>query len=100
MISNLISNTSKPHLTKSVTCPSQLVPDPKNSDNIFASIIDKYLLTPKIYEKYLQELVLEEKSMSGIIQDVFLAPEFTFHLSSCGKNTTSLVKNLKRSCSI
>ncbi len=48
----------------------------RTSDNIFNSIIEKYLLTPKIYERYLQELNFEDPVLTGIMQDVFQAPEF------------------------
>lgn len=49
---------------------------PRMSDNIFASIIEKSLLTPKIYRRYLEELQVEDPVLSGIINDVFSAPDF------------------------
>lgn len=49
---------------------------PRNTDNIYASLIEKYLLTPKTYERYLQELNFEDPVMTGIMNDVFAAPDF------------------------
>ncbi len=44
---------------------------PRSSDNIFSSIVEKYLHTPKIYENYLKELSFEDPVISDIMQDVF-----------------------------
>lgn len=49
------------------------------SENIFNSIIEKYLLTPKIYERYLVELDFDHLIMTGIIKDVFSSPDFTVY---------------------
>jgi hypothetical protein len=49
---------------------------PKTSDNIFSSIVEKYLLTPKLYEKYLSELVFDEPLCNKIIDEVFSSPDF------------------------
>jgi hypothetical protein len=49
----------------------------RSSDKIFNSIIEKYLLTPKIYEKYLQELSFDDPVLHAISGDVFAAPDFT-----------------------
>lgn len=43
---------------------------PKNTDDIFGSIIEKNLSTPKIYSKYLQELPFENEKQEGIVRDV------------------------------
>jgi DNA-binding CsgD family transcriptional regulator len=45
-------------------------------DNIFFSITQKYLLTPKIYENYLQDLQFDEPYINKILQDVHKAPDF------------------------
>jgi len=50
---------------------------PRTSDNIFESIIEKYLITPKIYQQYLEELQLEDPVLQGIVEDVFNAPDYT-----------------------
>ncbi|MBA3957066.1 MAG: hypothetical protein H0X51_01535 [Parachlamydiaceae bacterium] len=47
-----------------------------SADNIFASIIDNCLRTPKIYESYLQELKFEDPIMRAIMDEVFAAPDF------------------------
>lgn len=39
---------------------------PRSSDHIFLAIVEKHLLTPKIYERYLQELALEDKILEEI----------------------------------
>jgi predicted transcriptional regulator len=49
---------------------------PRSSNNIFESIIEKYLLTPQIYQRYLMELNFSDPTMSGIMRDVFSSPEF------------------------
>src|SRR3990167_5988577 len=49
---------------------------PRTSNNIFESIVEKYLLTPQIYQRYLMELNFGDPLMSAIIQDVFAAPDF------------------------
>lgn len=48
---------------------------PCSSDRIFTAIVENYLLTPKIYERYLNGLRLNNDAMEGIMQDVFQAPE-------------------------
>lgn len=49
---------------------------PRASDNIYASIIEKHLQTPKMYERYLQEINFEDPILTGIMKDVFAAPDF------------------------
>lgn len=46
------------------------------SDNIFGSIIEKYLSTPKIYERYLAEIHFEDPILTCMMRDVFQAPGF------------------------
>lgn len=46
-------------------------PIPRTSDNIFDSIIEKYLLTPQIYLRYLMELNFQDPVLKGIMNDVF-----------------------------
>lgn len=48
----------------------------RTSDDIFNSIVEKYLLTPKIYHRYLDELYFEEPILNAIVKDVFAAPDF------------------------
>jgi predicted transcriptional regulator len=49
---------------------------PRSSDNIFASIIEKYFLTPKIYLQYLNELQFDNPILATIVKDVYHAPDF------------------------
>jgi hypothetical protein len=49
---------------------------PRSSDNIFASIIEKYFLTPKIYRQYLNELQFDDPVLDAIVRDVYHAPHF------------------------
>lgn len=48
----------------------------RTSDNIFASIIEKYLQTPKIYENYLKELSFDDPLLHKIVDDVLTSPNF------------------------
>ncbi len=49
---------------------------PRASNNIFESILEKHLQTPKVYTRYLQELQFEDDTLIRIIDDVFQAPDF------------------------
>lgn len=49
---------------------------PRSSDNIVASIIEKYLLTPKIYRFYINDLQFEDPILHAIIREVFQPPHF------------------------
>jgi len=50
---------------------------PRTSNNIFESLVEKYLLTPQIFERYLMELNFGDDTLNGIAQDVLQAPNFT-----------------------
>lgn len=50
---------------------------PKHTDHIFSAILDKYFQTPKIYEKYLQDLQFDDPVLNGIVKDVFSSPDFS-----------------------
>lgn len=47
---------------------------PRTSNNIFESIVEKYLLTPQIFQRYLGDLSFQNPMIPRIIQDVFKAP--------------------------
>lgn len=49
---------------------------PKSSNNIFASIIDKYLLTPQIFQRHLEHIESENSIFLGIVEDVYNSPNF------------------------
>lgn len=49
---------------------------PRTSNNIFESIVEKYLLTPHIFQRYLHDLNLGDPILNAISNDVFAAPDF------------------------
>lgn len=49
---------------------------PRHSDNIFESIIEKYLLTPKIYSSYLEELNFDDPILNSIVKDLYQSSDF------------------------
>ncbi len=50
-------------------------PIPRTSNNIFNSLIEKYLETPQTFQRYLQELNLGDPILNGIVTDLFEAVE-------------------------
>jgi DNA-binding Lrp family transcriptional regulator len=52
---------------------------PRTSNNIFDSLVEKYLLTPQIFQRYLMELNFNDPIVSGIVQDVYQAPDFKIY---------------------
>ena len=55
---------------------------PRTSNNIFDSLVEKYLLTPQIFLRYLNELNFADPILTGIVQDVYKAKELKLY----GKN--------------
>ncbi len=49
---------------------------PRSSNNIFESIVEKHLLTPQIFQRYLTDLNLNDPIAQGIVKDLFSAPDF------------------------
>ncbi len=49
---------------------------PRTSNNIFDSLVEKYLATPQIFHRYLMEFNLGDPTVSAMAQDVFRAPDF------------------------
>lgn len=49
---------------------------PRSSNNIFASMIERYFKTPQTYERYLLDLNLTEPVMAGIVSELFDSPDF------------------------
>lgn len=47
---------------------------PRTSNNIFDSVVEKYLLTPHIFQRYLSELKLHDVSLAAIAQELFTSP--------------------------
>ncbi|MBJ7450009.1 MAG: hypothetical protein JHC93_06595 [Parachlamydiales bacterium] len=48
---------------------------PRTSNDISSSIMEKYLLTPRIYQRYLSELVFDDPLLDSILDDVFSSPD-------------------------
>lgn len=48
---------------------------PRSSDNIFQSIVEKFLETPKTYERYLQELQFENPLLTSIVKEIFASTD-------------------------
>lgn len=49
---------------------------PRSATNIFEALLDKYLGSPRKYQRYLLELNLEDPILNGIMERVFNAPDF------------------------
>jgi len=63
----------------------QWYPIPRTSNNIFDSLVEKFLQTPQIYQRYLLELNLGDDILSSILQDVLSAPNFEIEASELKK---------------
>lgn len=66
------------HLLKKV--PIHVLPHwyaiPRTSNNIFDSLIEKYLITPQVYQRYLLDLNFPDPTLSAIAQDVLKSLNF------------------------
>ncbi|MEL7431158.1 MAG: hypothetical protein AAGI90_01325 [Chlamydiota bacterium] len=75
------------HLLKKV--PIHVLPTwysiSKSSNNIFASILDKFLTTPQIYQRYCSELGYPDPVFLNIITDLFQAKHFELYASDLKK---------------
>lgn len=49
---------------------------PRSSDNIFESIVENYLKTPRLYKKYLSNVKFDNSVLNHIKKDVFAAEDF------------------------
>lgn len=49
---------------------------PRTSNNIIESLIEKYLLTPQTFQRYLSELHFSDPVLTAIIHDLFHSPDF------------------------
>lgn len=47
---------------------------PRTSNNIFESLVEKYLLTPQIFQRYLLDLNFPNPTLSSIVKDVYNTP--------------------------
>lgn len=50
---------------------------PRTSDNIFQSILEKYFQTPRIYQKYFEELALENANLYRLFDALQQSPDFS-----------------------
>jgi len=50
---------------------------PRSSNNLFESIVEKYLLTPHIFQRYLDDLYFSDGTIRQIINDLFTSVDFT-----------------------
>jgi hypothetical protein len=48
---------------------------PRSSDNIFDAIVEKFLVTPQVYRRYLADINFPEEVLSNIMEDVFNSKE-------------------------
>jgi hypothetical protein len=59
--------------------PIQVLPAwyaiPRSSNNIFESIVEKYLITPQLFQRYLHELNFGEPVLTAVLNDVMNAPD-------------------------
>lgn len=60
--------------------PIHVLPDwysiPRITNDIFRSIMDHYLLTPRIYERYLSDLVFPDPLLPKIMAEVLRSPDY------------------------
>ena len=54
-------------------------PIPRTSNNIFESLVEKYLFTPHHFQRYIEDLQSKDEIISGIIQDVFTANNYKMY---------------------
>lgn len=52
---------------------------PRTSNNIFDSLVEKYLLTPQIFHRHIMELNFNDPVLTGIVEDVYKAPEYKLY---------------------
>ncbi|MEN9343290.1 MAG: hypothetical protein RLZZ453_77 [Chlamydiota bacterium] len=52
---------------------------PRLSDDIFESIVEKYLLTPQIFQRYLTDLTFSDPLLSSIVKELYAAPSLKIY---------------------
>lgn len=68
-------------------------PIPRTSNNIFASLVEKYLETPQTFQRYVAELSFTDPVMQSIARDVMNAPKYRISSKEvCEKYTLSQEK--------
>ncbi len=53
----------------------------RTSDNIFESIVEKYLHSPQAFQRYLMELHLSDPKQKGIMNSVYQSPDYEVEAS-------------------
>lgn len=54
-------------------------PIPRTSNNIFESLIEKYLRTPQTFQRYLSELSFGDDMLNNIVTDLFNSPNYKIY---------------------
>jgi DNA-binding Lrp family transcriptional regulator len=54
-------------------------PIPRTSNNIFHSLIEKYLYTPQTFQRYLAELNFNDETLNRIVSDLFNSPNYRIY---------------------
>ncbi len=60
-------------------------PIPRTSNNIFHSLIEKYLETPQTFQRYLSELNFNDEKLTGIINALLSSPKYKIYSSQLKK---------------
>ena len=71
-------------------------PIPRNSNNIFNSLIEKYLKSPQIFQRYLSELNLGDPVLNGIVNDLLCAPGYKMYAEEIRKKFDLSEENFEK----
>ena len=55
---------------------------PKTCTAIFPTLIDKHFATPKLFERYLQELEFDDPLLNKIVKDLYSSPQYSLNLQA------------------
>lgn len=58
---------------------------PRSSNNIFESIVEKYLLTPQTFQRYLLDLQFTDPAESGIMSALYQSPNYEIEADAMKK---------------
>ena len=69
--------------------PIQVLPAwyqiPRSSNNIFESLVEKYLHTPRIYQRYVPEFLSEDSMIKNILTDLNNTPDYKLYVKDICK---------------
>ncbi len=68
---------------------------PRTSNNIFESIVEKYLFTPQIFQRFLSESHSDDPIFSKIIEDLFASPDLKIYADDLRKKYDLSKKSLE-----